>query len=163
MIPIEAAYKAFCTQRFPLPTESDVAGIERRIGVALPDDFRSYILEFNGGYFSDPDIVAYAEGCPEDALTSLSGIGAADGFAELANPGDLALFTDNDPVQTLPIGYTIMGNLLALITHPEGRGSIVMKKAWSDEWFHLADGIEEFFTLLREPEDDEDEDDDRDE
>lgn len=146
MNPIEAVYKAFCTQRFiPLPTEEQVAEIERRMEVDLPDDFRAYILEFNGGYFSGPGIVAYADGCPQDRLNSLSGIGALDDFAELANPGDLSMFEDNDPVQTLPIGDTTMGNLLALITHAEGRGTIMLKKAWSDEWFHLADGIEEFF------------------
>ncbi len=148
---IEAMYDNFCKARFPLPTEQQVVNLERRIRVELPVDYRQFILEFNGGYFTEPEIVPPVDECPLDRLTSLRGIRASHPSAELASDSDLSLFTDNDPVQTLPIGYTIMGNLLAVITHPEGRGSIFLKKAYSDQWFELADGIEAFFSLLREP------------
>lgn len=150
---IEAAYRAYCRERFPLPTEKDVADLEQRIGVSLPDDFRQFVLEYNGGYFVEPDIVPPCKEWPVDALTSIFGIGASHPTAELASGESLAIFTDNDPPQVVPIGDTIMGNLILLVTHPEGRGSIVLKIAFSDQSFLLAGGIEEFFRLLREPSD----------
>jgi hypothetical protein len=69
----------------------------------------------------------------------------------LASRDDLALFNENDPPQILPIGYTLMGNLIFLITHPEDQGVIGLKKASSDQSYFLAAGIEAFFDLLREP------------
>ncbi len=44
-----------------------------------------------------------------------------------------------------------MGGLIILDTAPgEGRGDIWLKQAFGD-FYYLADGIEEFFGLLREP------------
>src|SRR5262249_30399636 len=148
---IEVAYRAFCEERFPLPSEEQVADLEQRLGVLLPLDYRQYLLEYNGGFFTEPDIVSPVKDCPLDRLRHMYRIGATHPTAELASEADLALFDDNDPLEVLPIGYTLMGNLILLITHPEDRGCIVMKKAFSDESFYLAGGIEEFFTLLREP------------
>ena len=150
---IESGYAEFCMTRFPQPSESQVANLERRIGVALPDDYRQFLREYNGGFFREPRIVPIVDGCPFDRLTRLSGIGASHPSAELASETDLSLFDDNDPPQILPIGYTLMGNLILLITHPEDNGCILLKKAFSDESFFLADGIEELFGQLREPTD----------
>jgi hypothetical protein len=86
-------------------------------------------------------------------LTSMNGIGATHPSAELASPADLALFSDNDPLQVLPIGYTIMGNLIFLLTQLDDRGCIGLKKAGSEKSYYLAEGIEGFFNLLREPTD----------
>lgn len=148
---IEAAYAAFSEERFPLPTEEQVAALERRIGVTFPADYRKYVLEFNGGYFTEPDIIPPSNGCPVDGLTEMHGIGASHPAAELASKADLAIFDDNDPPQIVPVGYTMTGSLILLVTHPEGRGCIIYKKAFSDESFLLATGIEEFFGLLRVP------------
>jgi hypothetical protein len=151
MTTIESAYEKFCQERFSLPTEEQVADLEERIGVSLPDDYREFLLAYNGGLFSEPDIVPPTEECPVDGLTFMRGIGATEPVAELARKRDLALFDDNDPPQVVPIGDTMMGNLILLITHPDERGCIVLKKAFSDQSFFLAEGIEEFFGLLREP------------
>lgn len=62
----------------------------------------------------------------------------------------MALFDDNYPAQLVPIGYTIMGNLIGLITHEELNGRIILKIAFKDDWFLLAEGIEEFFGLLHD-------------
>ena len=150
MTVIEAAYNAFSRKRFPLPTEKQLADVEQRIGVTFPDDYRRFILAYNGGYFVEPDIVPPTKECPLDGLTVMYGIGASHTSAELASRRSLALFDDNDPPQVVPVGDTIMGNLIILVTHPEGRGSIILKKAFSDDCFLLARGIEEFFGLLRE-------------
>ena len=150
MIAIEWAYQRFCRERFPLPTESNIADLEGRIGVSLPDDYREFILDFNGGYFTEPDIVPPSDECPTDCLTCMRGIGATFPGAELARPRDLALFDDNDPPQIVPVGYTMMGGLIILVTHPNERGRILYKEAFGGSYF-LAHGIEEFFELLHEP------------
>ena len=152
---ISRAYDSFCTEQFPLPTQKQVAHLEKRIGVTFPKSYRAYILGFNGGYFSEPRIAPPTADCPIDRLTFMHGIGASDRTAELASSEELAIFDDNDPPQVIPIGYTLMGNLILIVTHPEGRGSIVLKKAFSDESFLLAEDIEEFFNLLHKaPEED---------
>jgi hypothetical protein len=148
---IDEAYSRFSRIRFPLPTEDQLAVVEQRIGVVFPDDYRRFILEFNGGDFCEPDITPVGDGCPEDALTYLSGIGASHEGAELGTPSMMCLFDDNDPPKIVPIGYTIMGGLILLDTAPgEGRGEIYYKQAFGD-FFWIAENIEEFFTLLREP------------
>jgi hypothetical protein len=150
---IDLAYRAFCIKHFPLPSEKDVADLESRIGIHLPPDYRDYIFHYNGGRFNEPDIVAPIQDCPTDSLTSMRGIKATNPLYELASNSDLALFTDNTPPQILPIGYTSMGNLIFVVTHPEDRGYIGMKIAFHDESYLLASGIEEFFGLLRPPPD----------
>jgi len=150
MTAIEDAYRKFSTERFPLPSESQLDELEQRIGVTFAEDYRRFLLEFNGGYFSEPEIFAVTEGCPQDGLTCLHGIGASHRDAELARPSRLALFDDNDPPQIVPIGHTGMGGLIILITRPEGRGEILLKQAYGD-FYYLTDGIEGFFELLRDP------------
>ena len=150
MTTIEEAYKKFSTRRFPLPSEAQLCELEARIGVTFPDDYRRFVLEFNGGYFSEPEIVPVDPECPPSMLTGMHGIGASHWESELGHAPTLALFDDNDPPQIVPIGHTPMGSLIVLGTASEGRGVIFLKQAYGD-FYYLADGIEEFFELLREP------------
>jgi hypothetical protein len=146
---LDDVYHRFCRKRFSLPTQEQVADLEERMGVTFPDDYRRFLLTYNGGFFTEPHIVPPDEDCPLDRLRFMHGIGAAHPTAELCKKSDLALFDDNDPPEVVPIGTTIMGHLILLITHPEGRGSVLLRTF--DESFFLAEGIEEFFGLLREP------------
>lgn len=148
---IELGYQKYCTDRFPQPTAAEIAELEGRLGVELPADYREFLLQYNGGNFNEPDIVPPEDDCPLDCLNCLWGIGATHESAELASPDKLVIFDDNFPCQILPIGYTLMGNMIILITHPEDNGCIALKKAFSDDTFFLAEGIEGFFELLREP------------
>jgi hypothetical protein len=151
MTAIDDAYRKFSRVRFPLPAEEQLAELERRIDIVLPDDYRRFILEFNGGYFREPRITPVGDGCPQDALTYMSGIGASHEYAELGRPSWMMLFEDNMPPKILPIGYTAMGGLIILDTAPgDGRGEIYYKQAFG-EFYWIAESIEEFFTLLREP------------
>jgi hypothetical protein len=151
MNPIELAYARFSRKRFPLPTEAQVRALEERIKVELPAEYRKFILEFNGGYFNEPDIAPVVTGCPHDALTQLNGIGAPSWAAELGDARNMGLFDDNDPPKILAIGDTAMGGLIILSTGlGDSCGSIHLKKAFGDFYF-LADSIERFFSLLREP------------
>ena len=90
-------------------------------------------------------------GCPQDALKYLCGIGASLDNAELGESSTLMLFDDNVPPKIVPIGGTPMGGLIILDTAPgEGRGEIYYKQAFGD-FYWIAEGIEDFFALLREP------------
>jgi hypothetical protein len=147
---IEDAYRKFSTDRFPLPTEQQLAELEARVRVGLPPDYRRFVLQVNGGYFNEPEITPVGEGCPPDSLTCVHGIGASHWEVELASEFYLALFDENDPPIILPIGHTSMGGLIILTTEADGRGEILLKQAFGD-FHYLAKGIDEFFTLLREP------------
>lgn len=150
MMSIEYAYSRFSSERFGLPSESQLHDLEQRIGVTFPEDYRRFVLEFNGGYFNKPEIIPVSADCPQEELAFLNGIGASHWEAELGAPPTLALFDDNDPPQIVPVGETEMGGLIILITRAEGRGQIFLKQAFGD-FYYLADGIEPFFGLLREP------------
>lgn len=147
---IEFAYHRFSRERFPLPTEAQVRALEMRIRIEFPQDYRDFLSEFNGGYFTEPEIEPAIEGCPRDSLTFLCGINASNEEAELGRASYLTLFDDNDPPKILPIGATPMGSLIILDVAPgEERGTIYFKQAFGD-FYVLAEGIEEFFSLLRE-------------
>jgi hypothetical protein len=148
MTTITDAYDRFSKERFPLPSESQLKSLEQRIGVSLPDDYRQFVLQFNGGYFNEPDITPVGDNCPRDVLAFLYGIGASHEEAELGMPSRTALFDNNDPPYILPIGDTGMGGLIILVTEPEGRGGIFLKQAFGS-FHYLTKSIEEFFELLR--------------
>jgi hypothetical protein len=151
MTTIENVYERFCVERFPLPSESGLVALERCIGVTFPEDYRQFILHFNGGYFKCPEITPVGRDCALETLQALFGIGASHETAELGRPEDIALFEDNAPPKIVPIGSTGMGGLIILDTAPgEGQGAIFLKKAFGD-FYYLTDGIEPFLALLREP------------
>lgn len=147
---IECAYKRFCRKRFPLPNEQQVADLERHLAIILPDDYRHFLLEFNGGYFTEPSIAPPVEGCPVDGLTYMHGFGASHRSAEIGNERQIAIFKEDvdDPVEVLPIGYTLMGNFILLVTKGKAKDKIILRTF--EESFFLADDIESFFGLLCE-------------
>jgi hypothetical protein len=134
---IARAYQLFCKERFPLPSEEELADLESRLGVRLPADYRQFLLDYNGGLFDEPEIAPPSDACPSE-------LGVPGGYTP-------AIFDDNDPPQLLPIGYTVMGNLIFLVTDPTGndRGRVGMKLASQDTSFNFGEGIEEFFARLR--------------
>ncbi len=147
---IKNAYERFAVELFPWPNDAQLAELERGIGVRFSTDYRQFVLEFNSGYFNEPEITPVGEGCPQDALQILFGIGASHEEAELGRPSRTALFDDNDPPKIIPIGCTGMAGLIILDTAPgDGQGAIFLKKAFGD-FYYLTDGIEAFLALLRE-------------
>ena len=147
---IDDAYRRFSAERFPLPSEAQLAALEQQIGVVFPDDYRQFVLEYNGGYFNEPEITPVGEGCPSSTLHILFGIGASHSEAEVGRPSRTNLFEDNNPPKILPIGRTGMGGLIILDTAPgDGRGEIYLKQEYGD-FYWIAENIEEFFSLLRE-------------
>ena len=147
---VDSAYQKYCKKRFLLPSEQEILDVEQRVGVPLPEDYRSFLATYNGGTFREPDITPTTKECPRDALTFLHGIHATFPAAVLASGHDLALFDDNFPVEILPIGYTMMGGLIILETGEEERGAILLKEAFGD-FYYLCKGIRSFFELLVDP------------
>lgn len=145
---IRSVYEAFPIERFPLPSEEDVSNLEARLKISLPPHYRRFLLEYNGGCFSDPNpyMTPLHKECPVDGLDALWGIGATRTFAELGH--DVDLFDDNEPLIVLPIGYTGMGNLLYMPVGEDGNGSVCLKLKYCWTSFELADTMEEFFGLL---------------
>ncbi len=152
MDPISSAYEKFCVRRNALPTEGQVSSLEERVGARFPPDYRQFLLSYNGGKFNEPIIRSPKDEFPEAELWFMYGINAVEPTTELARPHDLALFDDNSPLQVLPIGCTPMNHLVLLITHPDPAeyGAIAFKIAFGRSYF-LADGIGDFFALLRDP------------
>jgi hypothetical protein len=150
MTAINDAYLKYSTVRFPLPTASQLETLERRIGVVFPDDYREFVLQYNGGYFNAPLIAPVVDECPSESLSNLFGIGSPYPCAELGEPATLTLFDDNEPPIIVPIGGTTLGGLIILRTEPEDFGCVFLKQAFGD-FYYLADGIEEFFELLSDP------------
>ncbi len=155
---IAAVYAKYCRQQFPLPNEQEVDELENRLGVTFPDDYRQYLLDFNGGFFADapvvlpePITVEWRDGMvthSEVALTAMNGLHATTPEDELGNPLDVHLFDDNDPLQILPIGFAAVSCLVVLDLLPGYCGNILIKFP-SAAAYTVADGISEFFDLIK--------------
>jgi len=148
---VEQAYRRFCQTRFSPASEEQIADLERKIGVRLPDEYRRYLLSYNGGSFNAPVMGARDKQCPENCLHVMFGMGEQPNACNLANPVYLNLFDDNYPAIILPIGYTPTGNLLVLRTEPDDElGWILLKIQDSDDYFVVAESINDFFGCLKE-------------
>ena len=149
MTSIPAAYEKYCRVVFPPTTETDIARLETDVNVAFPSDYRRFLLDFNGGYFTHPRIETPAEVPTVEHLEYMNGISAPHRHAELATPGSLATFDNNDPPEIVPIGGTQRGSLILLITHEENYGSIQLRTFTTSYWRSW--GIDEYFSLLKDP------------
>ena len=145
---IEYAYRRFATVRFPLPTEEQVADVERRVVMELPPCYRQFLLDFNGGRFDMPEILTYDEEVKRDGLECLFGINADHPTAEITAPYLLTLFEDDPPI-AMPIGSTGCAGLVVLVIEEENQGAIYLKKPFGG-FCWVADSIEEFFDCLHE-------------
>jgi hypothetical protein len=143
---IDEKYEMFCVERFPLPNEHMVQELESRINVIFPDSYRNYILRYNGGYFREPRILPGDNACPLDRLTFMYGIGSSHKTSELGRISSLSLWDNNDPPVIVPIGYTLMGNYIIIMTHLEDNGEIMLNT--KEKSYFLANTIEEYFELL---------------
>lgn len=143
------AYELYCEERYKLPTPADVDQLEETLEAALPDDFREYLLEFNGGRFARPAVICEEyDDLPNGGIDFMYGIGAPLDFADIASDFNINFFEDNVPRRIALIGET-EGNFLILLVVDEQRdeyGSILFRTF--DQEFLVADGIDEFFGLL---------------
>lgn len=150
MTAIERVYKQHCIQRFSPPKPAEIELVETRLGNGLPQSYRQYLLEYNGGIFDEPELQLHDQSIPAEHVSFMCGITSEEGMAALARKQDLAIFEDNFPVELLKIGSTVSGGLLLLVIDPDCEdedGDIAVKTVGHGIQF-LADDIYSFFELL---------------
>ena len=148
---IERAYLKWCKQRFPLPGEQEISDLERRISAHFPKHFRDFLLEWNGGLFTWPNIIIGEDDHSVGSLKYLSGVHVPVDFAELGRAFDLSLFEDNNPPIILPIGRTTANDLIMLNVDlgDEDDGAVFLRTT-DQNTIRLGATMDEFFSLLRE-------------
>jgi cell wall assembly regulator SMI1 len=101
--------------RQPLARPEQLAALEQRIGVPLPDDYRRYLAAQNGGALRGNS----------EAVKAVFGFGHdIPGWANMA--GMLDAYADRVPSwrRLLPVAMDEYGNLFAVSLRPQDRGSV---------------------------------------
>jgi hypothetical protein len=142
---INDLYLRFSKTRQSLPNTDDIAVFENAIQKQLPDDFKKFLLEYNGGVFDNPYIYAHSDVPFRDRLDVLFSLNSSEKYADLL--GSTYLFDDNIPCILLPFGYTISGNLLVLDFLENVNGTVLLKIASSNQFYHFATSFTEFMEL----------------
>lgn len=110
-------------EKAPKLTEGMLQEFETKQQCKLPDDYRRFLLQNNGG-FPTPDCVTFQEAGRKTAADVLCfhAIGDTRPWADLE--WHLKTFAGRLPKNTLPIGHDSCGNLWLLNVGPEHHGSI---------------------------------------
>lgn len=150
MSSIEEVYDKCLETRNSLPSSEQVAMLESTLGVALPPEYRQFLLERNGGTFNRGKfrrLIITFEDNKGDCLDKLYGIGAPSNTC-----GDLCkeaiLFDDYRPCRLVPIGYTALGVLLLIVTEALGKekaGQIWIQYPGDEEFWELCDSFTSMF------------------
>lgn len=151
---IRAVYDRYCTQRFALPTEQRLCEVEAVIGARFPEEFREFILQFNGGVFDNalaiprsPISAKWRDGIAVHHDLSIEILCGIDAPFKLGGPSDYAMFENNVPLKLPPIGYAEEGTLVLGIS-ADVRGSIFIKMTY-DVPIEICTSIFELFDLMR--------------
>jgi hypothetical protein len=139
--------------------EADVATFEKQIGHSLPEDYRRFLLEVNGGRLADENI-SFVDGVV-NLLLSLGNEGYPVGDLLTRATRERRLLPNPD---LLPIGWEDGGGPILLALEGEHRGEVwleITDDARPEdanprvEWFKrrdmkkLADSFEQFLRLLK--------------
>jgi hypothetical protein len=148
--------------RGPAIAESDVLRFEQAIGCRLPEDYREFLLVFNGGQISLDQVVFPIGHGSDTAVLNV--------FCSLNSPRlnieemyDLLKNDDEFPRVLLLIGYDDNGSGVCLAIHGDKRGEIWLndrrdpglpkpRLAWYDrkrDFKKLANSFTEFIQMLR--------------
>src|SRR5438128_2090769 len=108
------------SKRFPAIHEADIQTLEKRLNARLPDEYRNFLLEHNGGEPS-PQIFLINEREGTDILRFLFGIGHDEYYSLTDNIED---YSDRIPANFIPIGCDTFGNLICLSIKGEDVGKV---------------------------------------
>ena len=86
--------------------------LERRVGRALPADYRSYLVEQDGGQLSDNS----------ETIREIFSLGEVPEFASMWH--NLEVYADRVPYWLLPVASDQFGNLFAVSLRDEDNGSV---------------------------------------
>jgi hypothetical protein len=107
-------------RRGPVVTDEDIRAFEQRIGATLPDAYRAFILEVNGGRTTE-DHVQFRLRKGETNLNTLYSLNNPSG-------GDLAYraksLSGKLPSELIPIGADDFGSEVCIVVHGERRGEV---------------------------------------
>jgi len=98
-------------------SEIELGDFEKVNGIRLPDDYRDFLLETNGGR-PNPN----RNKMPDTIVTYVLGMHNGDYYASLYKHIDM--FKGRLPLSTFPIATDPFGNLFIMSLHSEGHGHI---------------------------------------
>jgi cell wall assembly regulator SMI1 len=142
--------------RSPLRRE-DITRVERQLGVIFPEDYRRFLLRYNGGR-PKPDLFRIEAAGPEwDDIMN---------WFYCINPGDMyGLVENNDellrsrmPPELIAIGDDPLGNQICIAVKGSKKGSVYFwdheneapdgEEPWWENVYLLADTFEKFVDSL---------------
>lgn len=112
---------------WPAVTENDLRAFEEFLEVSLPDDYRRFLLQHNGGHFADEVVFEANKGdrdlyiwAPVEHFHALS---ALHKYCDLRWNYDTFVATGRIPISCLPIGSSVGGEI-CLVVSGEYRGEV---------------------------------------
>lgn len=133
-------------------TEDSIRSIERKLSCELPDDYRRFLLEHNGG-FPVPDCVRFTEAGRQTASDVFCFFAISDKPAWASVEWHLDTYSGRLPKNTVPIARDSCGNLWLLGMRGENPGSVYFWDHGSydtfdetdlNNWPRVAAGFQEF-------------------
>lgn len=107
----------------PALAEDSLQAVEQKYACQLPDDYRRFLLENNGG-FPSPDCVIFTEAGHETASDVFCFFAIGDERAWASLEWNYETFSGRLPKDTLPVGRDSCGNLWLLSVAGETAGSV---------------------------------------
>ena len=103
--------------KFGQLSEIELGDFEKENNIELPDDYRAFLLEANGGTPNPNNNER-----PDTIVTYILGMHNGDYYASLYKHVDM--FSGRLPLSTFPIATDPFGNLFIMSLHPDGFGHV---------------------------------------
>lgn len=152
------------TPLFPPSTEEQIVAFEAELGTSLPDDYRAFLLEWNGVFFKDSDAAFLLKDSEDDDtdyfVTRLYGLKDKDTFDDVRRMQSGYAFNERVPREIIAIGDNNSWNHLCISVSGPDRGAIYLwdpGEPWEPdgrnvptrEWLHpVADNFAEFWQAI---------------
>ena len=130
----------------------ELVDFEKENGISLPEDYRAFLLEHNGGVPSPNEIPD-----PSNIVTYILGMHNGEYYASIYKHIDM--FKHRLPFSTFPIATDPFGNLFIMSVHPEGLGHIYFwdheqeppfqDGSYTENTYFVAESFSEFLQSLR--------------
>jgi len=144
------------TKRGPKISESDIAKLEELIGAALPEPYRRFLLEYNGGKPTPNTVdVEGLKGSPTDVKV-LYGIDRP--IAAHCIGWNLTTLAERLEDGLIPIAGDSLGSVFCLSVRKHDRGAVLfcdLQAVYADfehdpEFYHMAPNFDVFLNQLYE-------------